>query len=151
MNNQMTYKQSSDALFQAREMQTLIQNKDLQIELCQINQRYNQGTLTDALTYQNLLLERSNLIVRRDASLSLALDLALILVQNDISNNVAGIWSTGNMALKNIISFVDMNRIGYSFVSFSNRMKLAQISASLVTKGVEFFDLRYNIEKISNF
>lgn len=147
----MTYKQSSDALFQAREMQTLIQNKDLQIELCQINQRYNQGTLTDALTYQNLLLERSNLIVRRDASLSLALDLALILVQNDISNNVAGIWSTGNMALKNIISFVDMNRIGYSFVSFSNRMKLAQISASLVTKGVEFFDLRYNIEKISNF
>lgn len=151
MNNQMTYKQSSDALFQAREMQTLIQNKDLQIELCQINQRYNQGTLTDALTYQNLLLERSNLIVRRDASLSLALDLALILVQNDISNNVAGIWSTGNMALKNIMSFVDMNRIGYSFVSFSNRMKLAQISASLVTKGVEFFDLRYNIEKISNF
>ncbi len=151
MNNQMTYKQSSDALFQAREMQTLIQNKDLQIELCQINQRYNQGTLTDALTYQNLLLERSNLIVRRDASLSLALDAALILVQNDISNEVAGIWSTGNMALKNIISFVDMNRIGYSFVSFSNRMKLAQISASLVTKGVEFFDLRYNIEKISNF
>lgn len=151
MNNQMTYKQSSDALFQAREMQTLIQNKDLQIELCQINQRYNQGTLTDALTYQNLLLERSNLIVRRDASLSLALDLALILVQNDISNDVAGIWSTGNMALKNIMSFVDMNRIGYSFVSFSNRMKLAQISASLVTKGVEFFDLRYNIEKISNF
>lgn len=147
----MTYKQSSDALFQAREMQTLIQNKDLQIELCQINQRYNQGTLTDALTYQNLLLERSNLIVRRDASLSLALDLALILVQNDISNDVAGIWSTGNMALKNIMSFVDMNRIGYSFVSFSNRMKLAQISASLVTKGVEFFDLRYNIEKISNF
>lgn len=151
MNNQMTYKQSSDALFQAREMQTLIQNKDLQIELYQINQRYNQGTLTDALTYQNLLLERSNLIVRRDASLSLALDLALILVQNDISNDVAGIWSTGNMALKNIMSFVDMNRIGYSFVSFSNRMKLAQISASLVTKGVEFFDLRYNIEKISNF
>lgn len=151
MNNQMTYKQSSDALFQAREMQTLIQNKDLQIELCQINQRYNQGTLTDALTYQNLLLERSNLIVRRDASLSLALDLALILVQNDIYNDVAGIWSTGNMALKNIMSFVDMNRIGYSFVSFSNRMKLAQISASLVTKGVEFFDLRYNIEKISNF
>ena len=151
MNNQMTYKQSSDALFQAREMQTLIQNKDLQIELCQINQRYNQGTLTDALTYQNLLLGRSNLIVRRDASLSLALDLALILVQNDIYNDVAGIWSTGNMALKNIMSFVDMNRIGYSFVSFSNRMKLAQISASLVTKGVEFFDLRYNIEKISNF
>ena len=151
MNNQMTYKQSSDALFQAREMQTLIQNKDLQIVLCQINQRYNQGTLTDAVTYQNLLLERSNLIVRRDASLSLALDLALILVQNDIYNDVAGIWSTGNMALKNIMSFVDMNRIGYSFVSFSNRMKLAQISASLVTKGVEFFDLRYNIEKISNF
>lgn len=151
MNNQMTYKQSSDALFQAREMQTLIQNKDLQIELCQINQRYNQGTLTDALTYQNLLLERSNLIVRRDASLSLALDLALILVQNDISNDVAGIWSTGNMALKNIMSFVDMNRIGYSFVSFSTRMKLKQIAATLVTKGYDFFDLRYNIEKISNF
>lgn len=147
----MTYKQSSDALFQAREMQTLIQNKDLQIELCQINQRYNQGTLTDALTYQNLLLERSNLIVRRDASLSLALDLALILVQNDISNDVAGIWSTGNMALKNIMSFVDMNRIGYSFVSFSTRMKLKQIAAILVTKGYDFFDLRYNIEKISNF
>ena len=150
MNNQMIYKQSSDALYQAREIQALIQNKDLQIELWQINQRYNQG-VSDVLTYQNLLLEHSNLIVRRDASLSLALDLALILIQNDISNEVSGVWSTGNMALKNVMSFVDMNRIGYSFVSFSNRMKLAQISASLVTKGVEFFDLRYNIEKISNF
>ena len=111
----------------------------------------NGKILTDALTYQNLLLERSNMIVRRDASLSLALDLALILVQNDISNDVAGIWSTGNMALKNIMSFVDMNRIGYSFVSFSTRMKLKQIAATLVTKGYDFFDLRYNIEKISNF
>ena len=147
----MLYKQSSDALSQAGEVQVLIQNMDLQIELWQINQRYNQGTLTDVLNYQNLLLERNNLTIRRNSSLSLALDAALILVQNDISNEVAGIWSSGNMALKNIISFVDMNRIGYSFVSFSNRMKLAQISASLVTKGVEFFDLRYNIEKISNF
>lgn len=150
MNNQMIYKQSSDALFQAREMQALIQNKDLQIELCQINQRYNQGTLTDALTYQNLLLERSNLIAQRDASLLLALDLALILIQNDISNEVAGIWSAGNMALKNIMSFVEINRISYSFVSFSTRMKLKQIAASLVTKGYDFFDLRYNIDKISN-
>ena len=150
MNNQMIYKQSSDALYQAREIQALIQNKDLQIELWQINQRYNQG-VSDVLTYQNLLLERSNLIVRRDASLSLALDLALILIQNDISNEVSGVWSTGNMALKNVMSFVDMNRVGYSFVSFSTRMKLRQIAAALVTKGYDFFDLRYNIEKISNF
>lgn len=149
MNNQMIYKQSSDALYQAREIQALIQNKDLQIELWQINQRYNQG-VSDVLTYQNLLLERSNLIVRRDASLSLALDLALILIQNDISNEVSGVWSTGNMALKNVMSFVDMNRVGYSFVSFSTRMKLKQIAASLVTKGYDFFDLRYNIDKISN-
>lgn len=150
MNNQMIYKQSSDALYQAREIQALIQNKDLQIELWKINQRYNQG-VSDVLTYQNLLLERSNLIVRRDASLSLALDLALILIQNDISNEVSGVWSTGNMALKNVMSFVDMNRVGYSFVSFSTRMKLRQIAATLVTKGYDFFDLRYNIEKISNF
>ena len=150
MNNQMIYKQSSDALYQAREIQALIQNKDLQIELWQINQRYNQG-VSDVLTYQNLLLERSNLIVRRDASLSLALDLALILIQNDISDEVSGVWSTGNMALKNVMSFVDMNRVGYSFVSFSTRMKLRQIAATLVTKGYDFFDLRYNIEKISNF
>ena len=150
MNNQMIYKQSSDALYQAREIQALIQNKDLQIELWQINQRYNQG-VSDVLTYQNLLLERSNLIVRRDASLSLALDLALILIQNDISNEVSGVWSTGNMALKNVMSFVDMNRVGYSFVSFSTRMKLRQIAATLVTKGYDFFDLRYNIEKINNF
>ena len=150
MNNQMIGEQSSDALYQAREIQALIQNKDLQIELWQINQRYNQG-VSDVLTYQNLLLERSNLIVRRDTSLSLALDLALILIQNDISNEVSGVWSTGNMALKNVMSFVDMNRVGYSFVSFSTRMKLRQIAATLVTKGYDFFDLRYNIEKISNF
>ena len=102
----MLYKQSSDALSQAGEVQVLIQNMDLQIELWQINQRYNQGTLTDVLNYQNLLLERNNLTIRRNSSLSLALDAALILVQNDISNEVAGIWSTGNMALKNIISYV---------------------------------------------
>ncbi len=150
MNNQILYKQSSDALSQARDVQALIQNTDLQIELWQINQRYNQGTLTDVLNYQNLILKRNNLIIRRDSSLSLALDAALVLVQNDISNDVAGIWSTGNMALKNIMSFVDMNRVGYSFVSFSTRMKLKQIAASLVTKGYDFFDLRYNIDKISN-
>ena len=150
MINQMLFNQSSDALSQAREVQRIIQNKDLQIELWQINHRYNQGALTDVLTYQNLLLERNNQIIRRDASLSLALDTALILVQNDIANNVSGVWSTGNMALKNIISFVDMNRLGYSFVSFSSRMKLTQIQTSLVSKGVDYFDLRYNIEKISH-
>lgn len=112
--------------------------------------RYNQGALNDVLTYQNLLLERNNLIIRRDGSLSLALDAALILIQNDIANKVSGVWSTGNMALKNIISFVDMNRLGYSFVSFSNRMKLTQIQTSILSKGVDYFDLRYNIEKISH-
>ena len=151
MINQMLFKQSSDALSKAIDIQILIRNKDLQIELWQINQRYSQGSLSDILAYQNLQLERNNLIIQRDSALSLALDTALTLVQNDISNDVAGVWSTGNMALKNIMSFVDMNRVGYSFISFSNRMKLAQISALLVTKGVEFFDLRYNIEKISHF
>ena len=43
MVNQMLYKQSSDALSQAGEVQVLIQNMDLQIELWQIIQRYNQG------------------------------------------------------------------------------------------------------------
>lgn len=36
MINQMLFNQSSDALSQAREIQRIIQNKDLQIELWQI-------------------------------------------------------------------------------------------------------------------
>ena len=88
MNKILLFTLSSNELGNAQSIQRQIFQKDLQIELLNINNRY-QPTLgynnnSNMLNLQNILLEKNKLISQRDNQLSNAVNYALDIVLDDI-------------------------------------------------------------------
>ena len=152
MNKILLFTLSSNELGNAQSIQRQIFQKDLQIELLNINNRY-QPTLgynnnSDMLNLQNILLEKNKLISQRDNHLSNAVNYALDIVLDDIERKVNGLLSTGSMAINSIVSFVTAYRITF-VLSFSVRVKLAQIMMKLLVPNYTYLDLKSQLDKLN--
>lgn len=152
MNKILLFTLSSNELGNAQSIQRQIFQKDLQIELLNINNRY-QPTLgynnnLDMLNLQNILLEKNKLISQRDNHLSNAVNYALDIVLDDIERKVNGLLSTGSMAINSIVSFVTAYRITF-VLSFSVRVKLAQIMMKLLIPNYTYLDLKSQLDKLN--
>ena len=152
MNKILLFTLSSNELGNAQSIQRQIFQKDLQIELLNINNRY-QPTLgynnnSDMLNLQNILLEKNKLISHRDNHLSNAVNYALDIVLDDIERKVNGLLSTGSMAINSIVSFVTAYRITF-VLSFSVRVKLAQIMMKLLIPNYTYLDLKSQLDKLN--
>lgn len=152
MNKILLFTLSSNELGNAQSIQRQIFQKDLQIELLNINNRY-QPTLgynnnSDMLNLQNILLEKNKLISQRDNHLSNAVNYALDIVLDDIERKVNGLLSTGSMAINSIVSFVTAYRITF-VLSFSVRVKLAQIMMKLLIPNYTYLDLKSQLDKLN--
>lgn len=152
MNKILLFTLSSNELSNAQSIQRQIFQKDLQIELLNINNRY-QPTLgynnnSDMLNLQNILLEKNKLISQRDNHLSNAVNYALDIVLDDIERKVNGLLSTGSMAINSIVSFVTAYRITF-VLSFSVRVKLAQIMMKLLIPNYTYLDLKSQLDKLN--
>ena len=152
MNKILLFTLSSNELGNAQSIQRQIFQKDLQIELLNINNRY-QPTLgynnnSNMLNLQNILLEKNKLISQRDNHLSNAVNYALDIVLDDIERKVSGLLSTGSMAINSIVSFVTAYRITF-VLSFSVRVKLAQIMVKLLIPNYTYLDLKCQLEKLN--
>lgn len=152
MNKILLFTLSSNELGNAQSIQRQIFQKDLQIELLNINNRY-QPTLgynnnSNMLNLQNILLEKNKLISQRDNHLSNAVNYALDIVLDDIERKVNGLLSTGSMAINSIVSFVIAYRITF-VLSFSVRVKLAQIMMKLLVPNYTYLDLKSQLDKLN--
>ena len=152
MNKILLFTLSSNELGNAQSIQRQIFQKDLQIELLNINNRY-QPTLgynnnSNMLNLQNILLEKNKLISKRDNHLSNAVNYALDIVLDDIERKVNGLLSTGSMAINSIVSFVTAYRITF-VLSFSVRVKLAQIMMKLLIPNYTYLDLKSQLDKLN--
>lgn len=152
MNKILLFTLSSNELGNAQSIQRQIFQKDLQIELLNINNRY-QPTLgynnnSNMLNLQNILLEKNKLISQRDNHLSNAINYALDIVLDDIERKVNGLLSTGSMAINSIVSFVTAYRITF-VLSFSVRVKLAQIMMKLLVPNYTYLDLKSQLDKLN--
>ena len=152
MNKILLFTLFSNELGNAQSIQRQIFQKDLQIELLNINNRY-QPTLgynnnSNMLNLQNILLEKNKLISQRDNHLSNAVNYALDIVLDDIERKVNGLLSTGSMAINSIVSFVTAYRITF-VLSFSVRVKLAQIMMKLLVPNYTYLDLKSQLDKLN--
>ena len=152
MNKILLFTLSSNELGNAQSIQRQIFQKDLQIELLNINNRY-QPTLgynnnSNMLNLQNILLEKNKLISQRDNHLSNAVNYALDIVLDDIERKVNGLLSTGSMAINSIVSFVIAYRITF-VLSISVRVKLAQIMMKLLVPNYTYLDLKSQLDKLN--
>lgn len=150
MSKILSFTWSSNELAKAQNLQRKITQKDLQIDLLEIDNRYKPifgyYNSSNMLNLQSVSIERNNLISQRDNCISNAIDHALDIIMDDIQHNISPIFSTGNLAINNIVSFLMANRISF-VLSLSTRIKLSQVIVKIANMGYNYYDLRYKLEK----
>ena len=151
MNKILLFTMSSNELARAQSIQQQIHQKDLQLELLDINNRYRPvlgyNNQPNMLNRQTILLEKNSLISQRDICLSNATNYALDIVLDDIERKVSGLLSTGGMAINSIVSFVTAYRITF-VMSFFVRIKLSQVMAKLVMPNYTYLNLKYQLDNL---
>ena len=151
MNKILLFTLSSNELGRAQSIQQQIYQKDLQLELLDINNKYRPvlgyNNQPNILNRQTILLEKNSLISQRDVCLSNATNYALDIVLEDIETNVNGLLSTGGMAINSIGSFVTAYHITF-VISFSVRMKISQVMAKLLLANYTYLNLKFQLDKL---
>ena len=142
---------SSNELARAQSIQQQIHQKDLQLELLDINNRYRPvlgyNNQPNMLNRQSILLEKNSFISQRDVCLSNATNYALDIVLEDIETKVNGLLSTGGMAINSIVSFVTAYRITF-VISFSVRIKLSQVMVKLILPNYTYLDMKSQLDNL---
>lgn len=148
MNNNQLYFNSSNELMQARNIQRQISQKELELQLLDINDRYNSynpySYSSNSIKRQSIEIELSNLKNNRDMHLGFAIEFALSLAEQDLRGN--SMFSMANIAISSINSFLQSQRINFS-LSYSIQMRLSQISSLLYTNS-NFTNLRSEINRL---
>ena len=151
MNKILLFTMSSNELARAQSIQQQIHQKDLQLELLDINNRYRPvlgyNNQPNMLNRQTILLEKNSLINQRDVCLSNAINYALDIVLEDIETKVNGLLSTGGMAINSIVSFVTAYRITF-VISFSVRIKLSQVMVKLILPNYTYMDMKSQLDNL---
>ena len=151
MNKILLFTMSSNELTRAQSIQQQIHQKDLQLELLDINNRYRPvlgyNNQPNMLNRQTILLEKNSLINQRDVCLSSAINYALDIVLEDIETKVNGLLSTGGMAINSIVSFVTAYRITF-VISFSVRIKLSQVMVKLILPNYTYLNMKSQLDNL---
>ena len=151
MNKILLFTMSSNELARAQSIQQQIHQKDLQLELLDINNRYRPvlgyNNQPNMLNRQTILLEKNSLINQRDVCLSNAINYALDIVLEDIETKVNGLLSIGGMAINSIVSFVTAYRITF-VISFSVRIKLSQVMVKLILPNYTYLDMKSQLDNL---
>ena len=153
MNILHTYTLVTEALSKARNIQSQIGQKQLDIKLQDIHQQYQisgNNPIEAAFARQQILHDIELLTINRDAYISQAIDEAVGIITLEVENNVDPILSVGSLAFGNIISFIDAYQIRVS-ISFSTRVKISQLSNMLILKGVRYLDLKYKVDRFRTY
>lgn len=153
MNILHTYTLVTDALSKARNIQSQIGQKQLDLKLQNIHQQYQtfgNNRIEAAFARQQILHDIDLLTINRDGYISQAIDESINIITFELANNVDPIFSVGSLALGNIMSFIDAYQIRVS-ISFPTRVKISQLSNMLILKGAEYFDLKYKVDRFRTF
>lgn len=146
MNNNQLYINSSNELMQARNIQLQISQKELELQMLDINTKYSyyDSYSSNNIKRQNIELEIINLKNNRDTHLGFAIEAALLLAEWDIRNNNA--YSMSGVAISSINSFLQSQKIDFR-LQYSTQAKLSQISSLLYTNS-NFTNLSSEITRL---
>lgn len=134
MNSNQLYLNSSNELMQVRNIQLQISQKELELQMLDINTKYSSfdpySYSSNSIKRQNTELEVINLKHNRDMHLGFAIEAALLLAEWDIRNN--NVYSMAEVAISSINSFLQSQKIDFK-LPYSTQIKLSQISSLLYT------------------
>lgn len=150
MDNVQLYTKSSEMLTQARGIQLQISQKELELNLLEINIRYNIGGNSDfsqVMKKQSLLTGINNLHSQLSEIISSSIEWALLLVEQELNSKKSSFFSLGSQAISSINSFLKAysNKIT---VDLTLRMRLSVVSSQLMFKGLDYMTLRNEIDTL---
>lgn len=126
----MLYQNFSNALMQAKNYQSQISQKEFEMRLMEINNRYSSSNYYyNELQKQKVEIEILTLKNNRDNSIFSAIDYALELTQIEIRNNT--LYSMAYLAINSITSYLKIQKISDLILPFTLRLKLAQIDTTM--------------------
>ena len=134
MNSNQLYLSSSNELMQVRNIQLQISQKELELQMLDINTKYSSydpySYSSNSIKRQNIELEVINLKHNRDMHLGFAIEAALLLAEWDIRNN--NVYSMAEVSISSINSFLQSQKIDFR-LPYSTQVKLSQIASLLYT------------------
>ncbi len=144
---------SSNALASAEKEQRKISQKEFEIKLADINNRYSATSDSSAYYYnqqKKMLLETevSSYKNQRDNYINVALLYALNLGELEVMRNET--YSRASIALASICTFLTIQNIHIS-LSYSVIQKIFSLSSILTLHPSDFFSLRQSLNNLKTF
>ena len=129
----------------ARNCQISISQKEMEINMININSRYSSfdNVYLNNIKKQSLELDIINLKSNRDKYINSAISYALTIADNEIQENNS--LSVATIVIGSISSFISTVKDSFN-ISIVNRSNLSLMSSKLLLSGISMFQLKNAIE-----
>ena len=133
----------------ARSCQISISQKEMEINMIDINSRYSSfdNVYLNNIKKQSLELDIINLKSNRDKYINSAISYALTIADNEIQENNS--LSVATIVIGSISSFISTIKDGFN-ISIVNRSNLSFMSSKLLLSGISMFQLKNAIEGLKS-
>lgn len=147
--NNMLYQNSSNALMQAKHYQSQISQKEFEMQLININNKYSSyGNDYNEMQKRKLEQDIWNLKNIRNNNIYSAIDYALELVLIEIKGTP--LYSMAYLAVNSITSYLKIQKISDLTLPFSLRLKLTQTDTNLAYSNMNNTMLKNAISELKN-
>jgi hypothetical protein len=129
----------------ARNCQISISQKEMEINMININSRYSSfdNVYLNNIKKQSLELDIINMKSNRDKYINSAISYALTIADNEIQENNS--LSVATIVIGSISSFISTIKDSFN-ISIVNRSNLSLMSSKLLLPGISMFQLKNAIE-----
>lgn len=143
----LLYTSAFNDIESARHCQISISQKEMEINMININSRYSSydNTYLNSIKKQNLEMDIRNLKNNRDSRINSAIRYALTIAEDEIQGNIS--LSVAAIVLGTISSFISTVKDSFN-ISIVNRSNLSIISSKLLFSGLDMFQLKNAIERL---
>ena len=131
----------------ARNCQISISQKEMEINMININSRYSSfdNVYLNNIKKQTLELDIINLKNNRDKYINSAIGYALTIAENEIQENNS--LSVATIVIGSISSFISTIKDSFN-ISIVNHSNLSLVSSKLLLSGISMFQLKNAIERL---
>lgn len=151
MDRLSLYSSITELLSHSRSLQNQIEKNELDLKLQAIRLRYKLSSdmITQQLIRQQKIEKIESLKKNRDENLIKALSNTIHIIKIEFNDKIELLFSIGNLALSNIISFLDTYKINLNIpVQVKLDIKKIKTESVLIYKGIEYIELINKLDRL---
>lgn len=151
MDRLSLYSSITELLYNSRSLQNQIEKNELDLKLQAISLRYKLSSdmITQQLIRQQKIEKIESLKKNRDENLIKALYNTIHIIKIEFNDKIELLFSIGNLALSNIISFLDTYKINLNIpMQVKLDIKKIKTESVLIYKGIESIELINKLDRL---